>query len=83
MKFFSGRFLSSCLFVPLIACARDDDDRQKPASEPSTIGPAGVFVLDTATGKPAVGSLPVDFVRSPDHDGPDGAGRYLLAINSG
>lgn len=27
--------------------------------------------------------MPVDFVRSPDKLGPDGAGRYLIAVNSG
>jgi len=45
--------------------------------------PAGEPVLDASTGQPAVGALPVDFVRSPDSSGPDGQGRYLVAINSG
>ena len=30
-----------------------------------------------------MGALPVDFIRSPDHTGPEGKGRYLIAINSG
>jgi len=45
--------------------------------------PAGKLVLDATTRQPAVGALPVGFARSPDHDGPSGAGRYLISINSG
>ena len=70
-------------FVALARADDDDDDKPKPAQAPAAIAPAGVLVLDAATGKPAVGSLPVDFVRSPDHAGPDGQGRYLIAVNSG
>ena len=62
----------------------DDDDNKVPRDDGSLmLSPAGVFVPDATTGQAAVGSLPVDFVRSPDHDGPDGQGRYLVAINSG
>ena len=75
--------LLGCLLMPSLACADDDDDKDKPSSEPTAVAPAGVLILDTATGKPVVGSLPVDFVRSPDHEGPDGKGRYLVVINSG
>ena len=39
--------------------------------------------MDLTTRQPAVGALPVDFVRSPDHAGRDGGGRYLIAVNSG
>ena len=60
-----------------------DDDKGPRGEDSSTLSPAGAFVLDAATGQAAVGSLPVDFARSPDHDGPDGRGRYLVAINSG
>jgi YVTN family beta-propeller protein len=45
--------------------------------------PAGELVLDVTTGQPAVGALPVNFVRSPDTTGPNGKGRYLIAVNSG
>lgn len=55
----------------------------EPASEGRPITPAGSLVLDATTGQPAVGSLPVAFVRSPDHAARDGGGRYLVAINSG
>lgn len=47
------------------------------------ITPAGTLVRDRFTRQPAVVSLPVDFVRSPDRDGPEGRGRYLVAVNSG
>ena len=53
------------------------------ASQGRTITPAGNLLMDATTNKIAVGSLPVDFVRSPDSFGKDGRGRYLLAINSG
>jgi DNA-binding beta-propeller fold protein YncE len=55
----------------------------EPASEGRPITPAGSLVIDSTTHQPAVGSLTVDFVRSPDHAGPEGKGRYLLAVNSG
>jgi YVTN family beta-propeller protein len=45
--------------------------------------PAGKLVMDVTTRQPAVGALPVGFARSPDHSGPSGGGRYLVAINSG
>jgi YVTN family beta-propeller protein len=55
----------------------------EPASEGRRITPAGSLVIDATTRQPALGALPVDFVRSPDHGGLDRAGRYLLAVNSG
>jgi DNA-binding beta-propeller fold protein YncE len=55
----------------------------QPASEGRPITPAGSLVIDATTRQPAVGALPVDFVRSPDRTGPDGKGRYLIAVNSG
>jgi YVTN family beta-propeller protein len=39
--------------------------------------------MDLTTRRPAVGSLPVAFARSPDRGGPDRRGRYLVAVNSG
>src|SRR4029077_601149 len=38
---------------------------------------------DASTGRAAVGSLPVAFIRSPDHGAKDGGGRYLISVNSG
>ncbi|MEP6946531.1 MAG: bifunctional YncE family protein/alkaline phosphatase family protein [Acidobacteriota bacterium] len=45
--------------------------------------PAGKLVLDSSTGLPAVAPLTMNFVRTPDAGGPDGKGRYLIAVNSG
>lgn len=62
------------------------DDRQtgdEPGSEGRKITPAGELVFDRTTNRAAAGSLPVDFVRSPDTLAADGKGRYLLAVNSG
>ena len=53
------------------------------ATEGRPITPAGALVMDATTRHPAVGALPVAFVRSPDKTGPDGLGRYLIAVNSG
>lgn len=69
--------------VGMLSSSADIDVTNQPASEGRPITPAGSLVLDANTRQPAVGSLPVDFVRSPDHTGPDGGGRYLLAVNSG
>src|SRR5215475_4615157 len=55
----------------------------EPASQGRPITPAGSLVQDLTTRQTAVGALPVDFVRSPDKLGPDGSGRFLLAVNSG
>jgi YVTN family beta-propeller protein len=56
---------------------------QSPATQGRPLTPAGFFVMDITTRQVAVGALPVDFVRSPDRDGPDGQGRYLIVVNSG
>jgi YVTN family beta-propeller protein len=53
------------------------------ASEGRPITPAGSLVVDVTTRQPAVGALPVAFVRSPDKTGPEARGRYLIAVNSG
>jgi YVTN family beta-propeller protein len=55
----------------------------EPASQGRPITPAGELVMDLTTREHAVGSLAVDFIRSPDRDGAGGRGRYLVAINSG
>ncbi|MFM9904388.1 MAG: bifunctional YncE family protein/alkaline phosphatase family protein [Pyrinomonadaceae bacterium] len=44
---------------------------------------AGTLIVDAATGLPAVAPLTMNFVRTPDTTGPDGKGRYLIAVNSG
>ncbi len=45
--------------------------------------PAGRLIVDAATGMPAAAPLTMNFVRTPDTSGPDGKGRYLIAVNSG
>lgn len=57
--------------------------QQEPAGEGRPITPAGTLVMDAATHLPAVGAMPMAFLRSPDALGRDGQGRYLLVMNSG
>ncbi|MBV9214776.1 MAG: hypothetical protein JO053_01260, partial [Acidobacteria bacterium] len=45
--------------------------------------PAGKLLVDATTGLPAVAPLTMNMVRSPDSTGPDGRGRFLIAVNSG
>src|SRR5678816_3834915 len=52
-------------------------------AEQMSLTPAGHLVIDASSGLPAVGSLTMNFVRTPDTAGPDGKGRYLIAVNSG
>ncbi|MEZ5428936.1 MAG: bifunctional YncE family protein/alkaline phosphatase family protein [Pyrinomonadaceae bacterium] len=47
------------------------------------IHPAGKLLIDAETKEPAAMPLTFDFVRSPDRNGPDGRGRFLIAVNSG
>src|SRR5215475_7829556 len=74
--------LFGCFWV-LSAASQDVKIVNQPASEGRTITPAGKLLLDATTRLPAVAPLTVDFVRSPDKNGPDGKGRYLIAVNSG
>ncbi|MET0647857.1 MAG: bifunctional YncE family protein/alkaline phosphatase family protein [Pyrinomonadaceae bacterium] len=67
----------------LVNSSADITVRNQPASGGRRITPAGSLVKDLTTGLPAVGSLPVNFVRSPDHMGPRGGGRFLVVVNSG
>jgi YVTN family beta-propeller protein len=67
----------------MLFSSRVKADVEQQASEGRTITPAGSLVMDATTRQPAVGALPVGFVRSPDRDGADGKGRYLISINSG
>jgi YVTN family beta-propeller protein len=83
----SARALAMLAVVALCAVAlafsQDHSGSNEPASEGRPITPAGSLVLDATTGSPAVGSLPVAFVRSPDRGAADGGGRYLVSVNSG
>ena len=70
---------ASLIFGNISSSAGPDE----PASQGRPITPAGILVQDLTTRQVAVGALPVDFVRSPDKLGPGGAGRFLIAVNSG
>lgn len=61
----------------------DMDSNNQTAFGERQITPAGTLVFDKTTRQPAVGALPLDFVRSPDKTAADGRGRYLVAVNSG
>ncbi len=54
-----------------------------PEAENPALTPAGKLIVDAVTGLPAVAPLTMNFVRTPDTGGPDGKGRYLIAVNSG
>jgi YVTN family beta-propeller protein len=69
--------------VGMLTSAADITVKNQPASEGRVITPAGELVMDVTMRQPAVGSLAVAFVRSPDRAGPNGEGRYLIAVNSG
>jgi YVTN family beta-propeller protein len=71
------------LTASLFTSAADVSIPQHPASQGRALTPAGALVPDAMTRQPAVGALTVDFVRSPDREGPGRAGRFLVAINSG
>jgi len=74
--------LAMCAITGLQTHATTADDAGR-TLDGRPLTPAGTLVMDLATRQAAVGALPVGFVRSPDKSGPDGAGRYLIAINSG
>ncbi|MFL6255421.1 MAG: beta-propeller fold lactonase family protein, partial [Pyrinomonadaceae bacterium] len=73
----------AALALGLVNSSADISVKNQPASEGRRITPAGSLVQDLTTGLPAVGSLPVGFVRSPDRAGPGGKGQYLVVVNSG
>lgn len=83
-----GRLMLAAIFPIAAFAATFAFSQSRPvspetASEGRPITPAGSLVINAATGLPAVGSLPVAFVRSPDHAARDGGGRYLVSVNSG
>src|SRR5690349_18840913 len=60
-----------------------DDDVAAVDVQNDRLKPAGKLVLDAATDQPAVAPLTMNFVRTPDKTGPNGRGRFLIAVNSG
>src|SRR5579862_2486429 len=83
----SARLIAILAFIAFCAVyfafSQDRPTSNEPASEGRPVTPAGSLVPDATTGQPAVGSLPVAFVRSPDRTAKDGGGRYLVVVNSG
>jgi YVTN family beta-propeller protein len=81
---------SAIFFVTIFALAAvtlalttQAPEANQPAAQQRPVSPVGELVRDATTGQIAVGAMPMDFVRSPDTTGPGGAGRYLVAVNSG
>ncbi len=81
--FVLGLAILAGAMVALPLASQQSGSADATASEGRPISPAGTLIMDATTGEPAVGSLPVAFVRSPDHAASDGGGRYLVSINSG
>ncbi len=69
-------------FIPFKSAADIQIDKNV-STQGRPLTPAGKLLEDKTTGLPAVGSLTVNFVRSPDKTGADGKGRFLIAVNSG
>lgn len=71
--------------IPLMYRLSVDADTSfpPPTQQDRKTTPAGKLILDAANGLPAVTPLTMNFVRTPDTTGPDGKGRYLIAVNSG
>ena len=93
-KLVTLRSLPVIVVLSLIVCvvalylgSRDSQaligERADLVAEQMSLTPAGHLIVDAATGLPAVGSLTMNFVRTPDTTGPDGKGRFLIAVNSG
>ncbi len=72
--------LSILIFRPPLSGTRIKEEGAVPGRP---ITPAGTLLIDSTTHQPAVGALPITFVRSPDQTGPEGKGRYLISVNSG
>ena len=75
--------LITCLIFGSLGGVSSSAGQDESASQGRPITPAGSLVHDVTTRQPAVGALPVDFVRSPDSFGLGQEGRFLIAVNSG
>ena len=75
--------LAAFLTTLPLASQQVSQTTNEPASQGRPLTPAGELLLDATTRLPAVGSLPVALVRSPDKGAKDGRGRYLVSVNSG
>jgi YVTN family beta-propeller protein len=75
--------LASLIFFNPFKTEADVKITDQPGAEGRVITPAGKLRMDATTNLPAIGSLTVNFVRSPDKSAADGKGRFLIAVNSG
>jgi YVTN family beta-propeller protein len=78
--------LVAIISIPLIYRLSVDADTSfppPPTQQDRKLTPAGKLILDATNGLPAVAPLTMNFVRTPDTMGPNGKGRYLIAVNSG
>ncbi|MEP6705380.1 MAG: beta-propeller fold lactonase family protein, partial [Acidobacteriota bacterium] len=84
--------LPACVLIPMAAAIlhngpftsqAGNDLKTSTVTPDERLRPAGTLLLDAETKLPAVVPLTVSFLRTPDGLGPDGRGRYLIAINSG
>ncbi|MEP6923361.1 MAG: alkaline phosphatase family protein [Pyrinomonadaceae bacterium] len=75
--------VSAAFFLVPSKSAADIQIDKNVSTQGRALTPAGKLVGDRETNLPAVGSLTVNFVRSPDKIGTDGKGRYLIAVNGG
>lgn len=83
-KLIAGALFIALSLLPLYGLRSAAEKDPTGSSEDGVMTtPAGALLMDATTRQPAVGSLPVDFVRTPDNTGPDGRGRYLVSVNSG
>ncbi len=93
MAAFIGRFLVVTCFVICVLVGALLSESAKSADfdtaadlralQEHKITPAGKLLIDAQTNLTAVAPLTMNFVRTPDTSGPDGKGRYLIAVNSG
>lgn len=75
--------ISILAFLYLGAGNSKADDESGLGDDHMVPRPAGKLILDGSTGLPAVMPMTMNFVRTPDDAGPDGKGRFLIAVNSG
>lgn len=76
-------FVFAAIFGVRWFASRADDEAIAADTQNDRLKPAGKLITDASTNKPAVAPLTMNFVRTPDKTGPDGKGRFLIAVNSG
>jgi YVTN family beta-propeller protein len=85
----SGSFLLIAFVTAVVGAYFSSTGSEAAVSPPPidfqtrTVSPAGKPVIDNETGLAAVMPMTFQFVRTPDRAGPDGKGRYVIAVNSG